>query len=55
MKEVTVVDFSRQDIKQILTAQSATFDKENSLWIFRNGNIVSIDSGGQTTNVQYEK
>ena len=55
MKEVTVVDFSREDIKQILTAQSATFDKENSSWIFRNGNIVSIDSGGQTTNVQYER
>ena len=55
MKEVTVVDFSREDIKQILTAQSATFDKNNSSWIFSNGSIVSIDSGGQTTNVEYER
>ena len=56
MKEVTVVDFSRENIKQILTAENATFDKNNSSWIFRNGTIVSIDStSGQTTNVQYQK
>ena len=55
MKEVTVVDFSREDMKQILTARSAKFDKDNSSWIFRNGKIVSIDSVGQTTNVQFER
>ena len=55
MKEVTVLDFSREDMKQILTARSAKFDKDNSSWIFRNGKIVSIDSVGQTTNVQFER
>ena len=55
MQEVTVLDFSRQDIQQILKAKSAIFDKKNSSWIFTNGSIVSIDQGGQTTNIQFEK
>ncbi len=55
MKGVTVLDFSREDIRQILAAKSAKFDKESSSWIFNEGSIVSIDSGGQTTNVQFKK
>ena len=55
MQGVTVLDFSRQDIQQILKAKSAVFDKKNSSWIFSNGSIVSIDQGGQTTNIQFEK
>ncbi len=55
MQGVTVLDFSRQDIQQILKAKSAEFDKENSSWIFSNGSIVSVDQGGQTTNIQFEK
>ena len=55
MKGVTVLDFSRQDIQQILKAKSAVFDKKNSSWIFSDGSIVSIDQGGQTTNIQFEK
>ena len=55
MKGVTVLDFSRQDIQQILKAKSAMFDKKNSSWIFADGSIFSIDQGGQTTNIQFEK
>ena len=55
MQGVTVLDFSRQDIQQILKAKSASFDKKNSSWIFSNGSIVSIDPNGQTTNIQFEK
>lgn len=55
MQGVTVLDFSRQDIQQILKAKSAVFDKKNSSWIFSEGSIVSIDQGGQTTNIQFEK
>ena len=55
MKEVTVLDFSRVNIKQILTAKSAIFDKDNSSWIFTDGNIVSTDSIGQTTNITFQK
>ena len=55
MRDVTVLDFSRQDIKQILEAKSAVFDKKNSSWIFKDGSIVTTDSSGQTTNIQFEK
>ena len=55
MQGVTVLDFSRQDIQQILKAKTAVFDKENSSWIFSDGSIVSVDQGGQTTNIQFEK
>ena len=55
MKGVTVLDFSRQDIQQILKAKSAMFDKKNSSWIFADGSIFSIDQGGQTTNIKFEK
>ncbi len=55
MNGVTVLDFSRQNMQQILKAQSASFDKENAIWTFRNGNIVSIDSEGKTTSISFER
>jgi len=55
MQEVTVLDFSRENIKQILTADNAIFDKDNSSWIFKDGNIVSTDSEGQTTNIKFQQ
>ena len=55
MREVTVLDFSREDIKQIPSAKSAIFDKENASWIFTDGSIVSTDSIGQTTNIKFKQ
>ena len=55
MREVTVFDFSRQNIRQILTANTATFDKGSSSWIFSDGSVVSINNEGQTTNLQFQK
>ena len=55
MKGVTVLDYSREDIQQILKANSAKFDKKNSSWIFSKGSIVSIDPKGQTTNIKFKE
>ena len=55
MKNVTVLDFSRDDFQKILKANSARFDKKNSSWIFSEGSIVSIDPNGQTTNIQFKE
>ena len=55
MREVTVFDLSKQNIRQILTAKSAIFDKSSSSWIFADGNLVSINKEGQTTNIQFQK
>jgi len=55
MEGVTVLDFSREDIQQILKAKNGRFDKKNSSWIFSEGSIVSIDPSGQTTNIQFKE
>jgi len=55
MEEVTVLDFSREDFQQILKAKNGVFDKKSSSWIFSDGNIISIDPSGQTTNIQFKE
>jgi len=55
MKNVTVLDFSREDFQQILKAKNGKFDKKSSSWIFSEGSIVSIDPSGQTTNIQFKE
>jgi len=55
MEGVTVLDFSREDIQQILKAKNGRFDKKNSSWIFFDGSLVSIDPSGQTTNIQFKE
>ena len=55
LKEVTVLDFSRENIKQILNANSAIFNKNNSSWVFIDGSIVSTNSNGQTTSIKFKE
>ncbi len=55
MQDVTVLDFSREGIKQILNAKSALFDQKSSSWLFEDGSVISINTVGQTTNVQFKK
>tara|TARA_A100001035_G_C27605948_1_gene418693 strand:+ start:78 stop:656 length:579 start_codon:yes stop_codon:yes gene_type:complete len=55
MKDVTVLDFSREDFQQILQANTARFNKKNSSWIFSEGSIVSIAPSGETTNIQFKE
>jgi lipopolysaccharide export system permease protein len=55
MKGVTLLDFSRNDFQQILKAERAKFNKRSSSWIFYEGNIVSIATSGQTTNIQFKE
>jgi len=55
MKEVTVLDFAREDFQKILKANNARYDKKNSSWIFSEGSIVSIAPNGQTTNIQFKQ
>ncbi len=55
MKDVTVLDLSRMELRQILKAENAIFDKKNTSWIFSNGSLVSVDKNGQTTTVQFKR
>ena len=42
-------------LKFKLKAKNGKFDKKSSSWIFSDGNIVSIDPSGQTTNIQFKE
>ncbi len=55
MKDVTVLDLSRMGYRQVLNAESAIFDKNNSIWNFYNGNIMTINPNGTTTTIEFEK
>ena len=55
MNDVTVLDLSRMGFRQILKAEKAIFDKKNTAWIFSNGSLVSLDSNGQSTIVQFNR
>ena len=54
MKNVTLLDFSRIGNKQVLSAESASFDKENLRWIFKNGKIIYFSSNAQTSIVNFD-
>ena len=54
MKNVTLLDFSRIGNKQVLSAESASFDKENSRWIFKNGKIIYFSSNAQTSIINFD-
>ncbi len=53
MKNVTLLDFSRIGSKQVLSAESASFDNDNLRWIFKNGKIVYFSSDAQTSIVNF--
>ena len=55
MKNVTVLDFSRKCYKQVLSAETASFDKENSVWIFNNGKVVTFGDTDDTTIVGFDQ
>lgn len=49
MKDVTLLDLSREHQQQILTAESAIWDQSKAMWEFRHGRIVVIDAGTRAT------
>ena len=55
MKNVTVLDFSKLGYKQILSADEGIFDSKKSEWIFKNGRMITLDKGGNTTSIGFKK
>ena len=54
MQGVTLLDFSRQDQQQVLTANTAVWDENRAMWEFRNGRILNIDAANNfTTSANY--
>ncbi|MEI6828402.1 MAG: LptF/LptG family permease [Synechococcaceae cyanobacterium ELA445] len=56
MKDVTVLDFSRQGQRQMLTAKIGVWNERQAMWEFRNGRIVNVnDLDGQTTSADFDR
>ncbi|QNG30175.1 LptF/LptG family permease [Synechococcus sp. LTW-R] len=54
MQVVTLLDFSREDQQQVLTANTAVWDENRAMWEFRNGRILNIDAANNfTTSANY--
>ena len=54
MQGVTLLDFSREDQQQVLTARTAVWDENRAMWDFRNGRILNIDAANNfTTSANY--
>ena len=56
MQGVTLLDFSREDQQQVLTANTAVWDENRAMWEFRNGRILNIDAANNfTTSANYTR
>ena len=55
MQNVTLLDFSRIGSKQVLSAETASFDNDNGGWTFNNGQIVYFSDNNQTSIINFEQ
>ena len=55
MKNVTLLDFSRIGSKQVLSAETASFDNDNGGWTFNNGQIVYFSDKNQTSIINFKQ
>ena len=56
MYEITLVDFSKAGHQQLLIAKTGTWNDARSMWEFRDGRIVDIDSANnRTTSADFDR
>ncbi|MGY6528739.1 MAG: LptF/LptG family permease [Cyanobacterium sp.] len=51
MKYLTILDFSREGVNQVLTAETAQWNIRENIWDFFNGTIYAIATDGSSRNV----
>lgn len=55
MVDVTLLDFSRPNSRQMLTAKLARYDHKSGNWEFINGNVINIsENGGMNTTAEFD-
>lgn len=55
MVDVTLLDFSRPNSRQMLTAKLARYDQKSGNWEFINGNVINIsENGGMNTTAEFD-
>ena len=55
MKDVTVLDFSRSGITQMLRADRAIWNKDQAGWDFLDGHILTLMANGSSTKADFER
>ncbi|MEA5441012.1 LptF/LptG family permease [Cyanobium gracile] len=56
MFDVTLLDFSREGYRQMLTALIGKWNEEKGMWEFTNGRITNIDvASGSTTSARFDR
>ena len=54
MYDVTVIDFSREDKKILITANNGTFNDKSSSWNFNNGKIIVTQDDGSVSTILFD-
>ena len=55
MEEVTLIDFSRIGIEQILKAEKGEFDQNKNLWIFYDGRLTITQDTGEISFINFNE
>mgnify|MGYP001978625691 FL=1 len=55
MEEVTLIDFSRIGIEQILKAEKGEFDQNKNLWIFYDGRLTITQDSGDISFIDFNE
>jgi lipopolysaccharide export system permease protein len=51
MREVTILDFTRGNLDQILSAETGSWNPEKNAWDFQEGTIYGVSSDGAYSNI----
>ena len=55
MEEVTLIDFSRLGMEQILKAEKGEYDQKKNLWKFYNGRLMITRDNGDISSINFER
>ena len=55
MLDVTLLDFSRADYRQMWIAERAVFNESKSMWEFFNGQVLTLNPNGSTTRLAFDE
>ena len=55
MEEVTLIDFSRLGMEQILKAKKGEYDQKKNLWNFYDGRLMITRDNGDISSINFEK
>jgi lipopolysaccharide export system permease protein len=55
MLDVTLLDFSRADYRQMWIAERAVYNESKAMWEFFNGQVLTLNPNGSTTRLAFDK